>query len=603
MKAASHSLRIKFALGLILIVQTFCMIPNLWSWSPVWDEPGHMAAGLSHWQHSDFRPYSVNPPLCRMMATVPAFLICNASVPALDPTEMSALRGEFKLGGILFESDPQAAIQMLRAARCVAMVWPLIGTFLLYWIGSRIFSSGAGLLAAVGWALNPMVLAHGVLLPPDIPAAVGLMIIAIASAVWMRNPSSGAAIFVGLAIGLAVLIKTTLLIAYLVVPVLGIGAAIYARKGVPWRAAEFLLAVSISLFVVNAGYFWTGSFTRLGDFTFVSELLSGIGVEERLIMGNRFDLTVLTSLPVPLPKDLVLGIDVQYRDFERGGFYPYLAGKWDRDGFGMFYVWYYLLKMPLASLLLLAAGTTLVVGTVNRERKYVKDVCLLLAITAFACVAFIVVSWRTDLNYCQRYSLVSLPLFCLLGGSVWAFAKTRWEQAIVVLLGMWCIIAGIRSVPHSLSYYNELAGGVEDGRFMLHGDATDWGQDGFRLGHWCRAYPGRRPLSIATTGFPSNLAGSGVEADSIRMDGAQMMAPLEMAVIGKPIQPEGWHVISIVHLLNPQSPYFSLRYQQPLEWIGETHAVFYLDQTTAEKWRKGTFHVLPPMRGHKNVLP
>jgi hypothetical protein len=483
------------------------------------------------------------------------------------------------------------------------MFWPLAGTLLLFSIGSRIFGSGAGWIAAVSWGFNPMVLAHGVLLPPDIPAAVGLMIVAVATAGWLRNPGSGAAILLGLAIGFAVLIKTTMLIAYPIVPLLGLGAAIYLRDGYARRIAEFSLSVVVSLFVINVGYIWTGSFTPLGEFVFVSELLTGIALEERLIMGNRFQQTMLGSLPVPLPKDFVLGIDVQYRDFERGGFYPYLAGKWDREGFGMFYVWYYLLKMPTAGLLLFVSGACIVIGTIDRWRTRILDMPLLIAVSTFASVAFLLVSSRTDLNFCQRYSLISLPLFCLLGASVWAYCKTKWQRTAVMMLLGWSVIAGISSVPHSLSYYNELAGGISDGRFMLHGDATDWGQDGLRLGRWCEQHPERRPLSIATTGFLSELKGYGVTADSIRMDGGQISAPVDTVILGKPIEREGWHLVSMVHLLHPESPYFPFRYREPVEWIGQTHAVFHVDREIAEQWRAGTLIVLPPMRGHENAMP
>lgn len=603
MKNTSPGLQTKLLLAGLLLCQTLCMLPNLWAWSAVWDEPGHLAAGLNHWKAFDFRPYSVNPPLCRMLATLPALWIEHQHLPGLDASEISARRGEFKLGGMLMDRDPTAAIRMLRAARCVAMLWPLAGTLLLFWFGRRIFGRGTGWIAAVGWAFNPMVLAHGVLLPPDIPAAVGLMIVALATAAWLHKPGSGSAILLGLAIGVAVLIKTTLLISYPLIPLLGLGAAIYLRGGFVSRILQVSLAVVVSLFVINAGYVWTGSFTRLGDYGFVSELLAGLSAEGRPILGNRFQQTLLGGLPVPLPKDFVLGIDVQYRDFERGGFYPYLAGKWDREGFGMFYVWYYLLKMPTAALLLFVSGFCLVVGSIDRWRRRILDMPLLIVVSAFASAAFLLVSSRTDLNYCQRYSLVSLPLFCLLGAAVWAYCKTKWQRtAVLVLLG-WSVVAGISSVPHSLSYYNELAGGISDGRYVLHGDATDWGQDGFRLGRWCQQHPERRPLSIATTGFLSDLKVYGVTADSIRMDGAQISAPLETEIVGKPIEREGWHLVSILHLLHPESPYFPFRYREPVEWIGQTHAVFHVDHEIAKQWREGTLQVLPPMRGHENAMP
>ncbi|MCG8649116.1 MAG: hypothetical protein MI861_04750 [Pirellulales bacterium] len=36
--------------------------------SPAWDEAGHLAAGISHWQLSRLELYSINPPLVRNSA-------------------------------------------------------------------------------------------------------------------------------------------------------------------------------------------------------------------------------------------------------------------------------------------------------------------------------------------------------------------------------------------------------------------------------------------------------------------------------------------------------------------------------------------------------
>src|SRR5579871_636072 len=39
--------------------------------APVFDEIAHLTAGLSHWHFANFDLYRVNPPLMRMIATVP----------------------------------------------------------------------------------------------------------------------------------------------------------------------------------------------------------------------------------------------------------------------------------------------------------------------------------------------------------------------------------------------------------------------------------------------------------------------------------------------------------------------------------------------------
>ena len=41
--------------------------------SPVWDEIGHLPAGLSHWQFGNFEAYRVNPTVERMVAALRSY--------------------------------------------------------------------------------------------------------------------------------------------------------------------------------------------------------------------------------------------------------------------------------------------------------------------------------------------------------------------------------------------------------------------------------------------------------------------------------------------------------------------------------------------------
>jgi hypothetical protein len=67
---------------------------------PAWDEVGHFAAGLQHWKHFEFEFFSVNPPLVRMVATLPIV----ASGVEVDIDHLPLIRGpgqrpEFAAGG------------------------------------------------------------------------------------------------------------------------------------------------------------------------------------------------------------------------------------------------------------------------------------------------------------------------------------------------------------------------------------------------------------------------------------------------------------------------------------------------------------------------
>ena len=58
----------------LLVAQCVLLCWNGASHSPTINEIGHIPAGISHWQYGVFHIYRVNPPLPRMVATIPILL-------------------------------------------------------------------------------------------------------------------------------------------------------------------------------------------------------------------------------------------------------------------------------------------------------------------------------------------------------------------------------------------------------------------------------------------------------------------------------------------------------------------------------------------------
>jgi hypothetical protein len=129
-------------------------------------------------------------------------------------------------------------------------------------------------------------------------------------------------------------------------------------------------------------------------------------------------------------------------------------------------------------------------------------------------------------------------------------------------------------------------------RYYLHGNATDWGQDGLKIGRWCQEHPDRGPLAIATVGYPNALLSCGVIADSLRFE-VDTKIEWNESVRGNKVSAVGWHIVSFVHLLDPRSPYHCLLYRKPVESIGWTHQVFYIDKPMADQISKHQLDVLP----------
>jgi len=58
----------------------------------------------------------------------------------------------------------------------------------------------------------------------------------------------------------------------------------------------------------------------------------------------------LSNLPVPLPKQYVLGIDIQRKVFEHRGKPSYLRGQWQETGWWYYYLYALAVKVPLGTI-------------------------------------------------------------------------------------------------------------------------------------------------------------------------------------------------------------------------------------------------------------
>jgi hypothetical protein len=125
--------------------------------------------------------------------------------------------------------------------------------------------------------------------------------------------------------------------------------------------------LGLALYILNLGYGFNGTFTKLRDFTFVSHALTGLKPGEP---GNRFADAWLGSLPVPVPKQYVRGIDVQKKDFEDYGQPSYLRGEWKDGGWWYYYLYGLAVKTPHGSQAMLAlALLTLAYGRWRRRHS------------------------------------------------------------------------------------------------------------------------------------------------------------------------------------------------------------------------------------------
>ncbi len=494
-------------LAIISIFHVFLLIHGVGRQFLVVDETAHVPAGLSHWKTGEFGLYRVNPPLPRMIAVVP--LLFDRSRFDFDRVQASpGTRVDFEVGRDFAKFHGDRYLSLVRKARYAGIGWSVLGGLLIFRWSKELYGAAAGLVSSALWFFDPTVLAFSQHVVPDVPAAVAGLGATYLFWKYLLNPRLDKAIFAGLGLGIALLTKFTLVVLFLIWPMIAIvhlagyqpkaddNLHILTKRALT-RIAQTVLIVIMSLYLINLGYFFADAFRPLGKFSFQSRLLSGrpAGISFRHSPGeNRFRGTRLENVPFPLPAEFLQGIDAQRVDFENG-FPSYLDGQWRNRGWYRYYVHALLVKEPIGTIALVVASVFLALIRDRSSARAVDEATLL--IPAIVILAF--VSSQIGFNHHMRYILPMFPFLAISAGKLARYcnASTWAIGAVVSGLLAWSIGSTLAIAPHWMSYFNEAAGGPERGHDHLVDSNIDWGQDLLYLKEWLIKHPEARPLGLA----------------------------------------------------------------------------------------------------------
>lgn len=456
------------------------------------DEVGHLAAGICHVKTGAFDLYCVNPPLVRTAAaTAVVLLYPHLDVDAYE--DYPGARLEFLVGKQFIRKYGVSSYRYLIIARWACIPFSIAGALVCACWASHLYGSRAGLLAAALWCTCPNIIGHGQLMTPDVAAAALTVLAAYTFWRWLQEPLPSRCVVAGVCLGLALLAKTTCAILLGVFPALLL--AYRTPTGTTWKdRVQCALILVISVIVLNVGYGWEGFGRRLGTYRFVSELPTGQRppAGEIVADGNRFTNTWLEGLPIPLPRNYLRGIDVQKLHVEREE-WSYMLGEWRQGGWYVYYLYALLVKTPLGTLALCVIA--IIQRLVASRQVGADELCLLILAGVFAAI----VSSQTGVNRHLRYLFPAFPFVFVWISRVATWKHQRYGQlvrAVVVACITCTVVSSAWCLPHSLSYFNEAAGGPLKGPYHLAGSNTDWGQDLLFLCGWMRRHPEARPLFL-----------------------------------------------------------------------------------------------------------
>jgi len=539
--------------------------------SPTPDEIAHLPSGVHHLETARFELARANPPLVRTVAAIPVYLVGYvADWRSFDPSP--GARSELNVGADFLDANGERSFFLFTLARWACIPFALIGGYVCWRWASELYGRGAGTLALVLFCFCPTVLGNAMFMTPDVACASFGVLAGYTFWRWLREATWGRAVAAGIALGVANVTKGTWLILLPLWPLLLVFWTFMDKRPelarlAPRRILQVLAVLGISVLVINTAYLFDGTCTPLGDFEFTSALLGGHHRDEPRhprTAASRFRGTALHRVPVPLPKQFVMGMDTQWTAFERGR-PAFLLGEWKDGGWWYYYIVAMAVKIPLGAWALF--GVTVVARAQSWSLDRRSSEVVLLA-PAIASLAFI--SAKTGINRHFRYVLPALPfIYVWLGSTAQGLAQRSgpWRAVVCGSAG-WFVASSLLVLPHSASYFNELCGGPVGGSRVLLGSSVEWGQDLLFLKRWVECHPDATPLYVAwyPTSAPPRLAG------------LKFGVPPESPV-------PAWYAVTLNTLYAPGSPCAYLRDFRPIDRVAYSVNIYQLTDEDIFRWR------------------
>jgi len=334
-----------------------------------------------------------------------------------------------------------------------------LGWIVFAW-ARELYGFRAGLLAMALVSFDPNVIAHARLITPDTTLACTTLFFA--WRLWRLADASGAGarVLAGVAFGLMLLSKYTALLLAPTLLVTDLGYRVLRRGDATWRGE--LPRAAGDWLCVGA----VGALCLWGAYGFAVDRLAalpGLGV---LLPAPRYlEGALFQWQQSRLPHDF------------------FLMGRHSSQGWWYFYAVVFLIKVPLATLGLLAlrlGGRRLFGWERDPRALYLwLPPLLLLVYLSF---------WNTIHNG-FRYLLPVYPLLLVaIGGCAVPAAASRALRGVLAAAGLWLAGASLWIWPDYLAYANELIGGPRQAYRWLSDSNLDWGQDLEQLGGWMREH-------------------------------------------------------------------------------------------------------------------
>jgi Dolichyl-phosphate-mannose-protein mannosyltransferase len=469
----------RLGLGLVwLAIVAFLILGGCEAWhdSATFDEPVYVSSGVVAVLHHDLADNPEHPPLFKVLAVLPVL-----AVGPVVPHGNWNINNEHRYGARFVSAQLRAGTmhRVTFASRLVPLLECALLALVLYALASLLFGLWSGVVAALLWLLNPLVLGLGHLDGVDLPFALSTALVSWAIVRWLRRRDRRSLLWLGAACGVVTLAQVTglLVVAVACVTVL-VAQARAGERG--WRLLRLPVVVAVITWLI----IW----------------IVYIALDPGVVLHSWY----------LLPHPFVEG--VKYLDTNDTASSPgfILGQRW--NGLN---VWFWpaslLVKLTTPILVLLVAGPLVLMAAVRSGRVSRSTFRQTLIAVALPAVVLFVFELPNPRTLGVRYLLPSIALWAVIASPIALLVGRRlMALALGIVLATAAALTAL-SFPDSLSY---TAAPFTPGYRVATDSNVDWGQDFSLLTTWSRgrhpyvAYFGPRGITVADIPGARRLIGT-----------------------------------------------------------------------------------------------
>jgi 4-amino-4-deoxy-L-arabinose transferase-like glycosyltransferase len=497
------------------------------------DEVVSIPAGYYHLAAGNFQISVDHPPLTKMYAAFPLLFIQPNELPITVRPGEGALPRTLRAQEEFWSANATHFKAISFWSRVPMITLTLALGVLIFIYARQLFGRRAALFAVFLFSLEPTVLAHGRTALNDLPAALSYLLFFFALHAYLKAPGLPRALTLGLATGLAVMTKFSMVI---VVPVFFLIAVISIwmapRRGeARGRAAWHMgLATLTTILVINAGYYFQGQPPQEAEFRWLTSILSPAHLSGVMICVRALSKVVPTYLLSGI--DAVLARNSGIDAILAGNGYGQTAsllGAYSDTGWWYYFPAAFALKTTIPFLLTSVAALAWALWRllIKRDRLFLP---LLVPLGIY-----VLVSMMSQINIGIRHFLPAFPFVFILGGAFFdrLLRPRRAGQValmVVVLLTGWIVVEAVRAYPNHMSYMNELTW-RHPPWYYLSDSNIEWGDDVADLATYLRAR-GETKVRAALLGGWATLPRYGVDYISLLVPADVQLPETRYVAIG-----------------------------------------------------------------------